>query len=515
LEAEIINASETATYIIERKLNPQSLKIWKDGTNITRSTTAETNKHISDIFYADKDIFQNCIVMRANNTVPFMARKKQDKKNFIETIFNLNIFSIMSRLLREDIRTIKAQYALEQNTFALHENNISVYRNELNRLEELRKEYESNRQEEINDFNLKINEEKVKRDSLSLQKNAIKKIVDCSEKQTILGELNQFSEFINKLGQMKSALMVDINVYSRELKKLENSPEICPTCKRIFTDEHFNAINIEKDSLNKKINDIRQQLDVLEAKIREVEENIKGSNKRLEYFVSHEQNLEFLSREINECERIIKVYQDEIIKKEKKEDISGINNFKTLIETTEKQLKNVQKALDLLETDLNKMSICEHILGEYGIKTYIVNQLLELFNNRIMFYLNALKSTFTFKFNEYFEEEIKDHNNILCLYNNCSGAEMKKIDLAISFAINDILNLQRQISYNVMFFDEILDSSLDDKSLNIVLDFISEHCHKENKAVYIISHKSGAQIPFINEVITLEKVNGFTKRIIN
>ena len=91
---------------------------------------------------------------------------------------------------------------------------------------------------------------------------------------------------------------------------------------------------------------------------------------------------------------------------------------------------------------------------------------------------------------------------------------MKKIDLAISFAINDMLNLQKQISYNVIFFDEILDSSVDDKSLNIILNFISEHTQKENKAVYIISHKSGAQIPFINEVITLEKINGFTKRII-
>ena len=90
---------------------------------------------------------------------------------------------------------------------------------------------------------------------------------------------------------------------------------------------------------------------------------------------------------------------------------------------------------------------------------------------------------------------------------------MKKIDLAISFAINDMLSLQKQVNYNVLFFDEILDSSLDDKSLNIILNFISEYTAKENKAVYIISHKSGAQIPHINEVITIEKVNGFTKRV--
>jgi DNA repair exonuclease SbcCD ATPase subunit len=175
----------------------------------------------------------------------------------------------------------------------------------------------------------------------------------------------------------------------------------------------------------------------------------------------------------------------------------------------------VKKNVENLEKELGKMNICEHILGEYGVRAYIVNKLLDLFNNRIMYYLSAIKSTFSFRFNEYFEEEIKDSNGVICLYNNCSGAEIKKIDLAISFAINDMLSLQHQISYNVIFFDEILDSSLDDKSLNIVLNFISEHCYKENKSVYIISHKSGAQIPFINEVITLEKINGFTKRIIS
>ena len=159
--------------------------------------------------------------------------------------------------------------------------------------------------------------------------------------------------------------------------------------------------------------------------------------------------------------------------------------------------------------------MCEHILGEYGIRSYIINKLLDLFNNRIMYYLKSFKSTFSFRFDEYFEEELKDSNGIVCLYGNCSGAEMKKIDLAISFAINDLLNLQKQLSYNIIFFDEILDSSLDDKSLNIILNFISEHTQKENKAVYIISHKSGAQIPFVNETIMLEKINGFTKRIFN
>jgi DNA repair exonuclease SbcCD ATPase subunit len=185
-----------------------------------------------------------------------------------------------------------------------------------------------------------------------------------------------------------------------------------------------------------------------------------------------------------------------------------------MVVETQKTIDEVKTKIEALERSIGKMNICEHILGEYGVRAYIVNKLLDVFNNRIQYYLNAIKSTFNFRFNEFFEEEIKDSNGIICLYSNCSGAEMKKIDLAISFAINDMITLQKQVTYNVVFFDEILDSSVDDKSLNIILNFISEHTQNENKAVYIISHKTGAQIPFTNEVITLEKINGFTKRII-
>ena len=136
--------------------------------------------------------------------------------------------------------------------------------------------------------------------------------------------------------------------------------------------------------------------------------------------------------------------------------------------------------------------------------------LLELLNSRITFYLNKLKSTFKFTFNELFEDEIKDINGNLCSYGNCSGAEMKKIDLAISFAFIDILKYQQQLEYNVLFMDEILDSSLDTKSLEYVIEFLSEYVTQNNIGLYLITHKSDVNLPDINKMIILEKRNGFT-----
>lgn len=514
LEADIETPSGKETYLIERKLAPQSLKLWKNGTEVTKSTTAETNKYIEELFYADKDIFQNCVLMRANNSIPFMGRKKQEKKNFIETIFNLNIFSMMSRLLKEDIREIKSQYSLEKNALGLHENNIASYRSELGRLCELQEQYDARREKEAAAVNEKIKNERNRIDELqrSIVQVPSNNNQSRSDLLTILGNKEKSRQEMLKI---KSQLSINEGILRRDLSKLQSDTGICPTCQREYSEEHKEKVNSEISELNAKLQDIVAKLSFLNNKLSEEENGIETVKESINKFDENARLLRDIQSKINESLRIIGLYEEQLKTKNDSYDISGIENFKKLIESTEQTLSEVKKNVENLEKELGKMNICEHILGEYGVRAYIVNKLLDLFNNRIMYYLSAIKSTFSFRFNEYFEEEIKDSNGVICLYNNCSGAEMKKIDLAISFAINDMLSLQHQISYNVIFFDEILDSSLDDKSLNIVLNFISEHCYKENKSVYIISHKSGAQIPFINEVITLEKINGFTKRIIS
>ena len=514
LEADIDTPSGKETYLIERKLAPQSLKLWKNGTEVTKSTTAETNKYIEELFHADKDIFQNCVLMRANNSIPFMGRKKQEKKNFIETIFNLNIFSMMSRLLKEDIREIKSQYSLEKNALGLHESNIASYRSELGRLCELQEQYDARREKEVSVVNEKIKNEKNRIDELQRSITQIPSNSNQSRSDllTILGNKEKSRQEMLKI---KSQLSINEGILRRDLSKLQSDTGICPTCQREYSEEHKEKVNSEISELNAKLQDIVAKLSFLNNKLSEEENGIETVKESINKFDENARLLRDIHSKINESLRIIALYEEQLKTKNDSYDISGIENFKKLIESTEQTLSEVKKNVENLEKELGKMNICEHILGEYGVRAYIVNKLLDLFNNRIMYYLSAIKSTFSFRFNEYFEEEIKDSNGVICLYNNCSGAEMKKIDLAISFAINDMLSLQHQISYNVIFFDEILDSSLDDKSLNIVLNFISEHCYKENKSVYIISHKSGAQIPFINEVITLEKINGFTKRIIS
>jgi energy-coupling factor transporter ATP-binding protein EcfA2 len=116
-------------------------------------------------------------------------------------------------------------------------------------------------------------------------------------------------------------------------------------------------------------------------------------------------------------------------------------------------------------------------------------------------------------FNEYFEDEIIDEKGKLCSYFNFSGAERKNIDLACLFAFMDIRKLQGNVSYNFSVYDELLDSSLDEKGVELVLEILKERVEKYNECIFVISHRKESTKAATGDIIQLEKENGITKRV--
>ena len=117
------------------------------------------------------------------------------------------------------------------------------------------------------------------------------------------------------------------------------------------------------------------------------------------------------------------------------------------------------------------------------------------------------------RFNEYFEEEIVNEKNEECSYFNFSGAERKNIDLAILFTFIDMRRLQGDVAYNLLMFDELLDSSLDEKGVELVLNIIKERVDKHKESIYVISHRKESVKAASGEVIILEKKNSITTRV--
>ena len=180
--------------------------------------------------------------------------------------------------------------------------------------------------------------------------------------------------------------------------------------------------------------------------------------------------------------------------------------MKERLEVSNQEIDSIKKVLNLLET-------VKFVVSEEGVKSYIVKKILQNFNSKLAYYLKLLDSNSICVFNEYFEEEILNEKGKICSYNNFSGAERKAIDLACLFSFMDMRKTQGSVHYNLSIYDELLDSSLDEKGVDLALGILKERSAKYNECIFIISHRKESVKSATGDVIFLEKRNGITKRV--
>jgi len=152
-------------------------------------------------------------------------------------------------------------------------------------------------------------------------------------------------------------------------------------------------------------------------------------------------------------------------------------------------------------------------VSEEGVKSYIVNKLLELLNSKLFYYLKRLDSNSVCVFDEYFEEQIVNEENKIFSYFNFSGAERKSIDLACLFAFSDIRRIQGGVSYNISLYDELFDSSFDEKGIELITEILKERVDSLGECAIVISHRKESLKAVTGDVIYLEKSGGITRRV--
>ncbi|NDB30765.1 hypothetical protein EB151_14605, partial [archaeon] len=215
------------------------------------------------------------------------------------------------------------------------------------------------------------------------------------------------------------------------------------------------------------------------------------------------------------------ISEDKVVEKfEGRLTKSDIRNITDNTVELENQIQKYSNEVTKLETDVETLSksnkvleFVKYVLSEEGVKSYIVKKILNILNSRLLYYLDKMDANCVCKFNEFFEEEIKNDKGQECSYFNFSGAERKNIDLACLFTFMDIRRMQGDVSYNLVMFDELLDSSLDEKGVELVLNILKERVDQYKEAIYIISHRKESAKESSGEVIYLEKTNGITRRV--
>lgn len=507
----IHNINGVDEYRIVRTLNPSKCYLFENDKDITRDSIANTTLHICNLIDASPEIFQNCVIMTLNNTVPFMAQTKAEKRKFIESIFNLQMFSKMMQHVKEEYSEAKKQHELE--LFKNNELNINI-----NKLQDQRNfiiKERSCKIAELQERKNKSNEthEKLLNDLQALPdinvdeiNNTIKELEECKLKCS-----NNIDELMQKIAVKDMQIK---NLYD-QCKKISEGNSTCPSCLRIITEDDKQCIHKEKTALTEQAQLLASENDNDKKQLAKQKENkeslsqfiLKYKNKINQANVVAVQK-ESLQKEINNLLNWAKTVDDDIVK------LSVTNTeLDDIIAENKQKNATIESNIHSILSNVNMLGTMKTIVSEEGVKSYITKKILQILNNKIQFYLQKIGFNCVCKFNEYFEEEIMNDRGKTCSYFNFSGAERKSIDLACLFAFIDIRKMQGSVAYNVVFYDELLDSSLDEQGVELAYQIIDERAKNFNECAYIITHRKSSNFFATSKVIQLVKENGITRRV--
>lgn len=511
LDFDVINSAKKDSYKIIRTLNPTKLFFYHNGTDVTRDSIKNTEEEIHRVLNASPSIFENCVIMTLNNTIPFMSKSKVDKRKFIEGIFNLDIFSKMLSDVREDYNSTKRAYEIELTKMedanrtldSLNKQKQSIVSSRIDKISiyESRKVNNLTEKQKLND--LLISENTL---DISAIKTELRKISDAS---VLLGTKAE------QLNQKRYQFQSKIELNEKTLKKFSGKNANCPTCKRPFEDH-------DKETTDKEISKLREEIEKDQESLTKVKEQLKENNVKTGKLNSLEDKNTAKLNEYNLLEQKKANTKDRIKQLEEwlstlDEDINALKTDKTevdpIIDSQLEILEAVKKEVSKNRSYMDMLDTVKFIVSEDGVKSYIVSKVLELFNSKLQYFLNKLDANCVCYFNEYFEEQVLNENKKICSYNSFSSSERRVIDLSVMFSFMEMRRLQGDVTYNINFYDEILDGTFDEKGLHLIKDIINERIEKYDECVYIITHRKENLKDISGDVIYLEKTNGITKRI--
>jgi len=508
LEFEVTSNNTTDTYKIIRMLNPTKCVLLKNGEDITRSTLAKTNILIQEIIHTPATVFQNSVIMSANTALPFMALPKTDKRKFIESVLGLEVFTEMVLKAREDYSLVKKEYETKYTLFERAQTELEFNQSQFSN-------YENIKQERLN----KLQE---KRDTLLKDIGTLRaKIVEPAHDvgvqlrhEKLLEEIvftlsKQLEQVTNKLSKLGASITLE----TKQLNQLLNTKDKCPTCSRDYSEEHVEHVSTliakhksQIEFFTKEEETFQTALEKIKFKIVEQKQQMDESlKKRIQTTdIINENTNTYLS--IHHLEKNLKEIEEDIVivNNEQNNELKGkIFTLKTFVENSKTEVDKLNNNLNILET-------VKFVISEEGIKSFIVKKILTVLNSRIAYYLQKLEANCLCKFNEFFDEEIIDENSQPKSYFNFSGGERKRIDLACLFGFADIRRLQGDVNFSTVFYDELLDSSLDDKGVALTLKVLRERFNENNESCYIITHRGPEVTTKAEHTIQVVKRNGIS-----
>ena len=482
---------------VVRGIKPNKFEIWKDGSMINQSSHAKEYQKIleQNIIKLNHKSFHQIVVLGSSSFIPFMQLPAQHRRDVIEDLLDINVFSKMNQILKEKNSILKDDLKNVDYDAELNKEKLDLQNKYIKEVEALSVEQINSKEADISDAQKEID---------TIQGENISLSAEIEERSDGLQEsLKENHDKRQSLLHYQAEFNQKIKTLVKETKFYEEN-DTCPTCTQDISSEVRDAklatAKEKATELNSAVRDVSEKSVIVESTIERLTNTAGEIRDKTSIITSNNKAIGRLQEQIKSINSSI-------------EQIRGssgdLSKSREELETLKKLKDDLFEKRLYLNESLSYNTIILEMLKDTGIKTKIIKQYLPVINKLVNQYLQVLDFFVSFNLDESFSETIRSRHRDNFSYDSFSEGEKQRIDLALLFTWRHIAKMKNSVSTNLLILDETFDSSLDYEGVDNLMKII--HTLDDDTNIFVISHKGDILDGKFQSKLEFHKEKNFSK----
>ena len=481
--------------LVRRGIKPNFFEIETDGTQLQQNANVRDFQEFleKNVLKLNYKSFTQIVILGNSSFVPFMQLRAADRRDIIEDLLDIQIFSSMNNILKA--YAIDNKIKIDETKLArdLLENKIDLKENYILQLKRKTKTL-------ITKYEKDIKKSLDEKDSRIKQIDEINKSVE--EFLNEVSDAKQVNDKHDKLTEYQRSILRNVDSEQKNISFFESNDD-CPTCKQNIDHAFKHKEIIQKQ---KKIEEFKSAVDKIDGELDATRNRLSAIQSIQENIQNHQTTIQSINNGISVIDQYVKKQQENINHLE--QDTGDINDERKKLKEYGKEFKEIEVQTEELIEEKFIHETARNILKDEGIKSRIIKQYLPIMNKLINKYLTQMNFFVSFNLDENFNEEIKSRYRDDFTYDSFSEGEKMRIDLSLLFTWRTVAKLKNSVNTNLLILDEVFDSSLDGEGTDEFMKIVNEQGTTTN--VFVISHKGDTLYDKFRVHMKFEKRKNFS-----
>lgn len=481
---------------IIRGIKPNKFEIWRSGVLLNQSSHAKEYQKIleQNILKLNHKSFHQIVVLGSSSFIPFMQLTAQNRRDVIEDLLDINVFSKMNGILKEKTSELKSGIRDATYEIEINKTKIDAQKKYIRDIKAINKEQREEKLKLIADIQDEI--KALQASNTELTTSIESKLPQASS------DSQEATKKISELERYKAKFNADIRKLVKDVQFFESN-DTCPTCLQTITEETKETRILEG---KEKAKYLQGAIDQAEQALQSSTERLRSANNIVEECRQWQSDVAANNRSIAQHQATIDRTQKEM---EQSSENTGLDDAVNELDQLTEDTDTLRESKFTLEEQYRYNLVISEMLKDTGIKTKIVREYLPVINKLVNQYLQTLDFFVSFNLDEAFNETIKSRHRDAFSYASFSEGEKQRIDLALLFTWRQIAKMKNSVATNLLILDETFDSSLDADGVDNLMKIIYSLGNDTN--VFVISHKGELLDNRFEKKLEIVKEKNFSK----